>query len=153
MKIVLTILLPILSLLLFAVIFPTIGLYFTCFSVVVLFVLYFNLSNRKKIIISIILFCLTWTLLIDKAFEFQGQKIVGELCAYSNKKKMPDNTFLSNELYFNAFTPIFTKYHYEIKKDKPEKFEDIELSYKDLWGNYRLYCDADGEFEIRKLKS
>ena len=150
MKILLTIFLPILSLLFFFIIFPTIGLYLCCFTTVILFGLYFNLKRWRKIVISIIIFSLTWVLLLDTAFDFQGRKIAGTLCDYSNKKKMPDKNYLHDDLYFNSFTPIFTKYYYGWKRDNPQDFEDIVLSYVDLWGRDFTYCDADGEFENRK---
>lgn len=149
LKIILTIFLPVLSLLFFFIIFPTIGLYLCCITTVVLFGMYFNLKRWKQILISVVIFCLTWLLLIDKAFEFQGRKIAGTLIEYSNSNKMPDGNYLQSKLYFNSFTPIFTHYHYGLKKNNPRNIEDIVLSYVDICGHTLIYCDADGEFENR----
>jgi len=88
-------------------------------------------------------------MLIDKTFEWQGNKIAGTLCEYSNKKHMPDNNYLTGSFNIMVYSPIFTKYIYQTKNDNPKGFEDIQLSYYDIWGNRKVYCDADGEFETK----
>jgi len=103
----------------------------------------------SKNIISIVLFATCWLSLVDKAFEWQGDKFVGILCDYSNKKQMPDNQQLMNAAGLYAYSPIFTKFVYKPETEAPTSFEDIQLGYYDLWGNFKVYCHADGKWETQ----
>ena len=145
-KIILAISLTFLSFITFQF-FPTVGLYLICISTSIIFGLFFSIKRPTKIFFSIIVFFLAWVSLVDKAFEEQGQIIVGEIIDYQNKyDSTPLNLDYNYTLKINSFTPIFSKYSYDRKYDSLRYFF-CNVSYTDIWGNNKIYCDADGEFE------
>jgi hypothetical protein len=129
---------------------PIIGLYLVCFSVTLIVEVFLKFKRPLKNLVLISAFCIIWLLLISTTFKWQGNKVIGEILKYHNENySAPKNISLNNNLKFNSFTPIFTKYNYDNGYDSLRCFL-FKLSYTDIWGNTFDYCGKEGEFELRK---
>jgi hypothetical protein len=75
--------------------------------------LYINSKRPIKYSIAAATFILTYILLVEKATELQGQKLVCEIVDYyAANKKTPNSLNETNGLLINSFTPSFSKYQY-----------------------------------------
>jgi hypothetical protein len=147
-KIILTLLLLLVSVVLFLT-YPTFGLYFSCMSTFVLCGLYINLKRPIKYSIAAATFVLTYVLLVEKATELQGQKLVCKIVDYyAANKKTPNSLNETNGLLINSFTPSFSKYQYSSTFDSVSTYI-FYINYTDLWGKKYKYCDKCGEFECK----
>ncbi len=151
-KILLTIVLPALSFILF-INYPIAGLYVSCASASILFCLYVNLKPLVKYGLSILIFFSSFVLLANKAFELQGQKLVGEIIEYYyQNSKAPVNLESNSSLLLSSFTPTFSKFQYSVSFDSLT-YSYFHLSYTDHLGNHYKYCDKCGNFECKENNS
>jgi hypothetical protein len=111
--------------------------------------LYINLKRPIKYSIAAATFVLTYVLLVEKATELQGQKLVCKIVDYyAANKKTPNSLNETNGLLINSFTPSFSKYQYSSTFDSVSTYI-FYINYTDLWGNKYKYCDKCGEFECK----
>jgi hypothetical protein len=146
MKIILTITLPLLSILMFWN-YPVLGLYISCITTFVLSCLYINLKRPIKYSFATLFGATTFIILVNKAFELQGQKLITEIVEYyKSNSKSPPNLRITNRLLLNSFTPTFDKYQYNSTYDSTTDYL-FHISYKNFWGKDYKYCDKCGNFE------